>query len=164
MKRNPIVKFAALLVICCMFFGCKPEDEIEKFGIIYGTVTDFASGEPISNVNVRLNPRGETTLTGSDGTFQFNDLAAGSYSLSLSKNGYVDLDDDYVIKIENGNTVQRAIQMQKELKGSVSFLSFNAFLTFSTSLFSWMRLFKVSYWVPAITLASEISFNCSYFA
>ena len=113
MKRNPIVKFAALLVICCMFFGCKPEDEIEKFGIIYGTVTDFASGEPISNVNVRLNPRGETTLTGSDGTFQFNDLAAGSYSLSLSKNGYVDLDDDYVIKIENGNTVQRAIQMQK---------------------------------------------------
>ncbi len=113
MKANLIVKFAALMMVCCMFFGCKPEEEIEKLGTIYGTVTDFASGDPISNVNVRLNPRGETTLTGMDGTFQFNDLPSGSYSLSLSKNGYADLDDDYVIRIESGNTVQRAIQLQK---------------------------------------------------
>lgn len=113
MKTNNLIKFAASLMICCMFFGCSPEDETEKLGTIYGTVTDFASGEPISNVNVRLNPKGETTLTGMDGTFEFVDLLSGSYSLSLSKNGYVDLDDDYVIKIENGNNVQRAIQLQK---------------------------------------------------
>lgn len=113
MKTNKLIKFAASLMLCCMFFGCSPEDETEKLGTIYGTVTDFSSGEPIANVNVRLNPRGETTLTGMDGTFEFVDLPAGSYSLSLSKNGYVDLDDDYVIKIENGNNVQRAIQLQK---------------------------------------------------
>ena len=95
--------------------GCKPEEpEIGKYGTIYGTVTDYSSGNPINNANVRLNPRGETTLTGSDGRFQFNDLAEGSYSLSLSKNGYVDLDDDYVIKIENGNSISRDVQMQKE--------------------------------------------------
>lgn len=113
MKTNNLIKFTASLMLCCMFFGCTPEDEMEKLGTIYGTVTDFASGEPIGNANVRLNPRGETTLTGMDGTFEFVDLPAGSYSLSLSKNGYVDLDDDYVIKIENGNNVQRAIQLQK---------------------------------------------------
>ena len=113
MKTNSLIKFAASLMLCCMFFGCTPEDEMEKLGTIYGTVTDFASGEPIGNANVRLNPRGETTLTGMDGTFEFVDLPSGSYSLSLSKNGYVDLDDDYVIKIENGNNVQRAIQLQK---------------------------------------------------
>lgn len=106
-----VIKFAVLFV-CCMFFGCTPEEK-EKLGTIYGTVTDYSSGEPIGNVNVRLNPRGETTLTGMDGTFEFVDLPSGSYSLSLSKNGYVDLDDDYVIKIENGNNVQRAIQLQK---------------------------------------------------
>ena len=111
MKTNKVIKFAVIFV-CCIFFGCAPEEE--KLGTIYGTVTDFSSGDPITNVNVRLNPRGETTLTGSDGTFQFNDLPAGSYSLSLSKNGYVDLDDDYVINIEKGNSVQRAIQMQKQ--------------------------------------------------
>lgn len=113
MKTNYSLKFAALLMVCCMIFGCKPEDTTEKLGTIYGTVTDFASGDPINNVNVRLNPRGETTLTGMDGTFEFVDLPKGSYSLSLSKNGYVNLDDDYVIKIESGNAVQRAIQLQK---------------------------------------------------
>ena len=115
MKTNKLIRFAASLMLCCMFFGCKPEDEMEKLGTIYGTVTDFSSGEPIGNANVRLNPRGETTLTGSDGTFEFNNLASGSYSLSLSKNGYANLDDDYVIKLENGNTISRDIQMQKEL-------------------------------------------------
>ena len=113
MKTKNVIKFAALLFACCMFFGCTPEEE--KLGTIYGTVTDFSSGEPINNANVRLNPRGETTLTGSDGSFQFNDLASGSYSLSLSKNGYADLDDDYVIRIENGNSVSRDVQLQKEL-------------------------------------------------
>ena len=113
MKTIRLIRLAASLMICCMFFGCSPEDETEKLGTIYGTVTDFASGEPISNANVRLNPRGETTLTGMDGTFEFVDLPAGSYSLSLSKNGYVDLDDDYVIEIENGSNVQRSVQLQK---------------------------------------------------
>ena len=109
--KKCIIKLSALFLVCCAMLRCTPEEE--KLGTIYGTVTDFSSGEPISNANVRLNPRGETTLTGSDGSFQFNDLPTGSYSLSLSKNGYVDLDDDYVIKIENGNNVQRAIQLQK---------------------------------------------------
>lgn len=110
--KKCIIKLSALLLVCCAMLGCTPE--VEKLGTVYGTVTDFSSGEPIGNSNVRLNPKGETTLTGSDGTFQFNDLPTGSYSLSLSKNGYEDLDDDYVLKIENGNTVQRAVQMKKQ--------------------------------------------------
>ena len=112
MKTNHFIKFATLFLLCCAMIGCKPEEE-EKYGTIYGTVTDFSSGEPINNAKVRLNPKGETTLTGMDGTFEFVDLPSGSYSLSLSKNGYVDLEDDYVLKIENGNSVQRAIQMKK---------------------------------------------------
>lgn len=111
MKKRDLIKIVALFLYCTML-GCTPEEE--KLGTVYGTVTDFSSGEPIGNANVRLNPKGETTLTGSDGTFQFNDLPTGSYSLSLSKNGYEDLDDDYVLKIENGNTVQRAVQMKKQ--------------------------------------------------
>lgn len=112
MKTNHFIKFAALLLVCCAMLGCGKEDNpTSKLGSIYGTVTDFATGDPVSNANVRLNPRGETALTGSDGTFQFNELAAGSYSLSLSKNGYVDLDDDYAIEIENGNNVRRDVQL-----------------------------------------------------
>jgi hypothetical protein len=125
MKTNHLIKFAVSLMLCIMLFGCKPEDETEKLGTIYGTVTDFSSGEPIANANVRLNPRGETTLTGMDGTFEFVDLPSGSYSLSLSKNGYVDLDDDYVINIERGNNVQRSIQMQKKQSSSLQIVDNN---------------------------------------
>lgn len=115
MKSNCLIRLAVLIIVCCAILGCTPEEpDVEKFGTIYGTVTDYSSGNPINNANVRLNPRGETTLTGSDGRFQFDDLTAGSYSLSLSKNGYADLDDDYVIKIENGNSVSRDVHMQKE--------------------------------------------------
>lgn len=118
--KKCIIKLSALLLVCCAMLGCGKEDNpgtpIVKFGSIFGTVTDFVTGDPVSNANVRLNPRGETTLTGSDGTFQFNDVGDGEYSLSLSKNGYVDLDDDYVIEIENGNNVRRDVQLCSEFE------------------------------------------------
>ena len=117
MKKYQVLKFAALLLLCCAMFGCGKES---KLGSIYGTITDFTSGDPVSNANVRLNPRGEATLTGSDGTYQFNDVTNGNYSLSISKSGYVDLDDDYVIEIENGNSVRRDLQLNPEVFGAIS--------------------------------------------
>jgi len=62
-----------------------------------------------------LRPSGETTLTGNDGTFQFNNIEDGKYSLSLSKNGYVDLDDDYVINIKSGEKIRRDIQLRSQV-------------------------------------------------
>ena len=117
MKKYHVLKLAALLVLCCMMVGCGKDN---KLGSIYGIVTDFTTGDPVSNANVRLNPGGETTLTGSDGSYQFNDVANGNYSLSLSKNGYVDLDDDYVIEIENGNSVHRDLRLKQEVFGAIS--------------------------------------------
>jgi len=81
-----------ILAIILLWHGCtKPEET----GTIYGTVTDFATGEPLKNVNVRIRPSGETTQTGSDGTYMFQDLRPGKYSLFLSKADYSDKDDDY---------------------------------------------------------------------
>lgn len=123
MKQQRLFKLAALLVLCCTMFGCEKEDPLNLTGqkhSIYGTVTDHATGELVSNANVRLNPIGETTLTSSDGMFQFTDVPDGTYSLSLSKNGYVDMDDDYVIEIENGNSVRRDLQLSREEFGAIS--------------------------------------------
>ena len=113
MKTNIFIKFAALIFACCVFFGCTPEEE--KLGTIYGTVTDFATGEPVSNANVKLRPNGETTLTGSDGIYEFNELQAGNYSLMLSKAEYADLDDDYIIELEVGKQVKRDVQLRKKI-------------------------------------------------
>lgn len=116
MEKHHFIKLSAILLICCAMLGCGKDS---KTGSIYGTVTDFVTGDPVGNANVRLNPRGETTLTGSDGAFQFHDIEDGNYSLSLSKNGYVDLDDDYVIEIVNGNSVRRDLQLNPELSCAI---------------------------------------------
>ncbi len=114
MKIYFFVKSAALLIVCCMLFGCKPEEEI-KLGSIYGIVTDYTTGEPVGNANVKLRPNGETTLTGNDGTYEFIDLEAGKYSLLLSKAQYADLDDDYIIELEAGKQVKRDVQLRKKV-------------------------------------------------
>lgn len=113
MKRA-YFKFAAALFLCCILFGCKPEEEV-KFGTIYGTITDYATGDPVGNANVKLRPSGETTLTGSDGTFEFNDLKADKYSLLITKAEYADLDDDYIIELEAGKTIKRDVQIRKRM-------------------------------------------------
>lgn len=100
------------VAVCAVWSSCKKE---EIKGKIYGTVTDFATGEPVGNANVKLQPSGETTLTGSDGTYEFKDLDAGKYTLKLSKAEYNDLDDDYVIELEAGKTVKRDVQMKKQI-------------------------------------------------
>lgn len=114
MNKRYLLIIAAVLALCCMMVRCEKEDT-NKLGSIYGTVTDFATGEPVGNANVKLRPNGETTLTGSDGAYEFNDLEAGKYSLLLSKAQYADLDDDYIIELEAGKKVKRDVQLRKRV-------------------------------------------------
>ena len=115
MKKSIVGIIAAVVVFTAslVWLSCTKEEEIK--GIIYGTVTDYATGEPIGNANVKLRPSGETTLTGSDGTYEFKDLKEDNYSLQLSKAGYADLDDDYIIELEAGKKVKRDVQMRKRI-------------------------------------------------
>lgn len=104
--------FVTLILIASVATLTRCDKEYsEDYGTITGVVTDFATGEPVKNANVKLNPRGETTLTGIDGTFQFNNIPDGTYSLFISKNGYEDLDDNYNIRVKNGVPVRRDVQL-----------------------------------------------------
>ena len=95
--------------------SCKPdpEEEIIELGSIYGIVTDKATGEPVKNANVQLRPSGETSLTGNDGRYEFLDLKNGNYSITVSKTGYTDLVDDYVITVEGSKAMRRDVQIEK---------------------------------------------------
>lgn len=103
---------AVMTLASLVWYSCTKEEEDLK-GTIYGTVTDYSTGNPIGNASVKLRPSGETTLTGSDGTYEFKDLDAGKYTMLLSKAEYADLDDDYVIELEAGKKVKRDVQMKK---------------------------------------------------
>ena len=87
MKTNKLIKFAASLMLCCMFFGCKPEEE--KLGTIYGIVT--VTGEPLKGIGVSLFVDDALllkTVTYDDGHYEFSDLNPGEYTLEVETEGY----------------------------------------------------------------------------
>lgn len=115
MKKKHLLGIATFLMLCYLVTGCKPDDNSAEndSSKIYGTVTDFATGEPVGNANVQLRPSGETTLTGYDGMYEFLDVPSGTYSLKVTKEGYSDLIDDYDIVVTNGKERKRDVQIKK---------------------------------------------------
>lgn len=115
MKRLFLVAML-LIASIAIWTGCQKEDDpqyTEDYGSITGVVTDFATGEPVKNANVQLRPTGETTLTGTDGMYEFKYLPDGKYSITVSKAEYTDLIDDYVIDVKKGKTMRRDVQITK---------------------------------------------------
>lgn len=80
-------------------------------GSIYGVVTDKATGESIINAGVELQPVGLKTVTGSDGQFEFNEVAAGTYTLFVTKTGYSD--NSSSITVESGKQAKGDVQLEK---------------------------------------------------
>jgi len=103
--------FAVLmfLVSCGGSEGSADGKPCESCGI-YGHVTDYETGEDVANASVQLRPGGDTTLTGSDGMYEFRGLPSGDYSITVSKAGYSDLVDDFVITVRD-RMVRRDIQI-----------------------------------------------------
>lgn len=79
---------------------------------IYGRITDYETGKSVKNANVQLRPTGETTLTGSDGEYEFIDLKKGEYSITVSKAEYTELIDDLKIEVDS-KMVRRDLRIKK---------------------------------------------------
>ncbi len=111
MKRfTYILTFLMLAVI--PFTACT-EDPEESTGSISGYVTGSSNGsDPLSGVSVSILSTGQSTTTGSDGTFVFRDMQPGSYSLQFKKSGY-DTTTKSVTVVAGMNN-QCDVQMSKE--------------------------------------------------
>lgn len=81
----------ALSVVCvcllCLGFGCSGDD-YEIYTSIVGTVTDYDSGEPLSNAAVVLSPTHLSCQTDSSGEFVFENLDAQQYTITVQKSGF----------------------------------------------------------------------------
>lgn len=79
------------MLICffatCFMVACS-EEETDTTGTVYGRLTDAISNEPIAGANIQITPGGKSTVTGSDGSFEFRDMEAGQYKLQAQKYGY----------------------------------------------------------------------------
>ncbi|MDE5551751.1 MAG: carboxypeptidase-like regulatory domain-containing protein [Muribaculaceae bacterium] len=102
----------SLILLWCMVAVCSCSSDIElDSGGIAGSVSDATTGEPVSTVNVTLNPGGKSTVTGSDGTFSFNNLEAGEYTLDISKEGYKA--NSATVTVKNGEPVPAHLLIER---------------------------------------------------
>ncbi len=111
MRKHPIPTLL-VLALSLTFVACGGSEP----GSIYGVVTDKATGEPIQNAGVELQGSGRKFDTGSDGLFEFNEVAVGTYTLYVTKTGYVDQTSSEII-VEAGKTAERGIQLEKKAVG-----------------------------------------------
>lgn len=91
--------------------SCKKENYENITATVAGTVLDFDTGEPIGNATITMTPGGLNTYTGSDGTFQFNEVEAQQYTLTAQKTGYKA--DRKTINPNAGETLNVSIAMRK---------------------------------------------------
>lgn len=79
--------FGLILLMTSLFTGCTTDDVV-LFGSIYGTVTNSKTGEPVQNAEIILSPGNFTTVSGSNGHFEFGNLDAGQYKLGIEAEGF----------------------------------------------------------------------------
>ena len=108
MKKS-LYLLLGLLLVCGIYQACAPED---LPGSIYGTVVDKATGEPIKSAGVELSPTGLKTVTGSEGQFEFANLTPGSYTLLITKTGYLDYASS-VISVLSAQQAKGDVQIEK---------------------------------------------------
>lgn len=82
-----------LSIIFCMvglfsLCNCSKDEEVTT-GTISGLVSDMTNANvAIPGATVTLSPLGLSKTTGADGRYEFNDVAPGSYTISVSANNY----------------------------------------------------------------------------
>ncbi len=87
-----------LLGITIILSACTKNEPVGfTTGSIAGSVSDKTTGEPVATVNVSLSPGGQSTVTGSDGTFNFPELEAGEYVFAIRKKGYLSHDGKFIV-------------------------------------------------------------------
>ncbi len=81
-----------------IFIACSKSERIEPAtGSIAGSVSDKTTGEPVGTVSVSLSPGGQSTVTGSDGTFGFVELEAGEHTIVVRKEGYLSNENKFSV-------------------------------------------------------------------
>lgn len=107
--------FVAMIMLVTGLIGIQaeadPVDEIQA--TITGTVVDASSGEALEGVEVTLAENDQSATSDSEGNFAFEELEAGTYTLSASADGYEDWEESVEIT-EEGGSISIELQPSEE--------------------------------------------------
>lgn len=98
------------LTLLAMATSCT-KTQYDIYSNITGTVIDVDNGEPIGQATVTLSPSGLNTYTGSDGHFEFLEIEAQQYTVTVQKTGYEA--NRKTITAPSGETVNISLTMKK---------------------------------------------------
>ena len=113
MKKKLPLHSTTLLLLFLVVFSCTKDDPIATKGNIYGKVTEEVTGQFISGAQVTVSGEQETTITSQNGSYQFSELPAGSYSVNVSKSGYVS--DSKTLTVVPEKTTSGDFVLEKDL-------------------------------------------------
>lgn len=78
-----------MAVMLPLVFICScTEYNYDIYATITGKVLDADTMQPVENVNVYLTPTSNNYMTLSDGCFEFAELDAAQYTITVQKSGY----------------------------------------------------------------------------
>ncbi|HIZ85175.1 MAG TPA: carboxypeptidase-like regulatory domain-containing protein [Candidatus Coprenecus stercoravium] len=84
--KKLVIALSALTAML-LAWSCQDE-EFATTGGIYGIISDAETNAPIAGAQVMLSPGNVTTVTGSDGNYEFQNVEEGQFKLSVSSSGY----------------------------------------------------------------------------
>lgn len=122
-------KFLFLMIVPFLLFTTCTEPAVETFGNIAGTVTDSHTRSPLAGVTVKITPTGSSQVTGSNGTFQFDNLDVQEYTISFSKNGYYSHEEKVSVKPGQSSAIQISLTSQSSIEGYVKDSNTQSFLS-----------------------------------
>lgn len=93
------------------------EEDTPTAGSIYGMISDAETGTPVSGAEVMLSPGNTTTVTGSDGNYELQNLEAGQYKLQVSAAGYILNSRQLTVTEGNATICDMQLSKEKELSG-----------------------------------------------
>lgn len=112
MKTKSIYLLFTILTLFVLTISCnKKKNDTSYYGTISGTVIEYDTSDAVASATVTLSPSGKNTYTGSDGHFEFIDLDASQYTMTVQKTGYVT--NRKTVTISAGGTEVVSITLEK---------------------------------------------------
>ncbi|MEM1116826.1 MAG: TonB-dependent receptor [Bacteroidota bacterium] len=88
-------------------------------GLLTGTVTEAATGQPLAGANVVLVGTDFRAASGADGVFEIDEVPAGTYTIRISSVGFVAVTQEVDVRDDVRTTVDVALVAGDEALGEV---------------------------------------------
>ena len=100
-----------ILISFLIVYSCASDIPLATNGNISGTVNEQGTSNTNSGVNIALSGEStQSTISGSSGTFSFNNIPAGNYVLTATKSGYVEDARPTTVNVEKTSSVTFTLQ------------------------------------------------------